>query len=321
VVDRLLATTQHEPIPGTATTGARQTLWRTMINAETVDITTRTVTSKDGTEIGFRQLGQGPGLVMLHGSMESSQSHLELARALADVATVYLPDRRGRGLSGPYGADDGLAEEVQDVQALIASTGARHLFGVSSGGVICLQSALNIPGIDKVAVFEPAMVVDNSISTGPFARFDREMAEGRVSAALVTGMLAAQMGPSVFRYVPRAILERLTTMAMAAEDRKATAGDVTMRMLAPNLHYDFRIVAETEGRLGDFAAVAVPVLLLGGSKSPAYLRTALDNLEKVLPRAERREFAGLDHGASGNADRRGKPALVAAELRAFFTRA
>ena len=43
-------------------------------------------------------------------------------------------------------------------------------------------------------------------------------------------------------------------------------------------------------------------------------------LEQVLPRAERREFAGLDHGASGNADRRGKPARVGAELRTFLAR-
>lgn len=92
-------------------------------------------------------------------------------------------------------------------------------------------------------------------------------------------------------------------------------------LLAPNLHYDFRIVAETEGELDDFAGVTAQVLLLGGSKSPAYLRTALDALEMVLPRGERREFAGLDHSASGNADRRGKPALVAAELRDFLTRA
>ncbi len=62
------------------------------------------------------------------------------------------------------------------------------------------------------------------------------------------------------------------------------------------------------------------VLLLGGSKSPAYLRVAVDALEKVLPRGDRHEFAGLDHGASGNADRRGKPAVVAAELRTFVTR-
>jgi len=117
------------------------------------------------------------------------------------------------------------------------------------------------------------------------------------------------------------LLERLTTAAMKSEEKKASAGDVTMRLLAPTLHYDFRIVAETQRKLGDFAGITAEVLLLGGSKSPAYLRIALDGLQKVLPHAERHEFAGLDHSASGNADRRGKPALVAAELRTFLTRA
>src|SRR5690348_4242592 len=60
---------------------------------------TSSVTSKDGTTIGYRQLGHGPGVVLLHGAMESAQSHLQLAEALADTYTVYLPDRRGRGLS------------------------------------------------------------------------------------------------------------------------------------------------------------------------------------------------------------------------------
>jgi pimeloyl-ACP methyl ester carboxylesterase len=304
----------------TANTGKTVNTPNPVDPVNTVD-TTHSVTSFDGTTIGYRRVGRGPGLVMLHGSMESSSSHLQLAQELADVATVYLPDRRGRGLSGAYRAGDGLAEEVQDVQALMAATGARHLFGVSSGGVICLQTALTTPGVDKVAVFEPAMIVDGSISSKPFARVDRELAEGRVSAALVTGMLAAQMGPAVFRFVPRPVLEKLTTMAMNSEDKKASAGDVTMRMLAPNLHYDLRIVVETEGKLDDFAAITAKVLLLGGSKSPAYLRTALDALEKVLPHSERHEFAGLGHGASGNADRRGEPALVAAELRDFLTRA
>ena len=62
---------------------------------------TRSVISADGTLIGYRQLGQGPGLVLVHGAMESAQSHMQLAEALADTFTVYLPDRRGRGMSGP----------------------------------------------------------------------------------------------------------------------------------------------------------------------------------------------------------------------------
>ena len=67
-----------------------------------------------------------------------------------------------------------------------------------------------------------------------------------------------------------------------------------------------------------FRAIRAEVLLLGGSKSPAYLKVALDALEKVLPHVKRIEFSGLNHGASGNTDRGGQPERVAQELRRFF---
>ena len=91
------------------------------------------VTSKDGTTIGYRRLGSGPGVVVLHGAMESSRSHVQLAEALADAFTVYLPDRRGRGLSGPYAAGHTVATDIADMDALLAKTGAQLVFGVSSG--------------------------------------------------------------------------------------------------------------------------------------------------------------------------------------------
>src|SRR5712691_12515722 len=93
--------------------------------------TTGSVTSQDGTTIGYRQLGHGPGVVLVHGAMESAQSHMQLAEALADAFTVYVPDRRGRGLSGPYGKDYGLQKEVEDMDALLTKTGAHNVFGVS----------------------------------------------------------------------------------------------------------------------------------------------------------------------------------------------
>src|SRR5579862_6692405 len=79
--------------------------------------TTRAVSSADGTTIGYRQLGQGTGIVMVHGSMSSGYYHLELAEALCDAFTLYLPDRRGRGLSGAYRDGDGIQQEVQDLEA------------------------------------------------------------------------------------------------------------------------------------------------------------------------------------------------------------
>ncbi|MCT9934169.1 hypothetical protein N5079_28600 [Planotetraspora sp. A-T 1434] len=59
------------------------------------------------------------------------------------------------------------------------------------------------------------------------------------------------------------------------------------------------------------------IVLLHGSLKPA-----LSGLEKIIPNVERIEFPGLDHDASGDASKRnpaGRPEVVAAELRRFFT--
>lgn len=279
---------------------------------------TGAVVSKDGTTIGYRQLGRGPGLVVLHGAMESAQSHMQLAQALADTYTVYLPDRRGRGLSGPYGSRDGVQQDVEDMDALLTKTGAHDVFGVSSGAIISLQAALTLPAIHRAAIFEPPFMFDGSAPTAWLTRFDHEMSQGKVAAAMITGMKGAEMGPPMLNLIPRWLLERMTTMMMASEDKKASGDDVTMRLLAPTLHYDFQLVIEMDGALERFRAVRAEVLLLGGSKSPPYLTMAVDALEKVLPHVTRVEFPGLGHEASGNADRRGQPERVAQELRRFF---
>jgi pimeloyl-ACP methyl ester carboxylesterase len=281
--------------------------------------TLASATSRDGTPIGYRQLGHGPGVVLLHGAMESAASHLQLAEALADAFTVYLPDRRGRGTSGASGAGNGAQQNSEDLDAILTQTGTRDVFGVSSGAIICLQAALALPTIRRVAIYEPPFFVsDLATPTALLARYDKEIAAGNVTAALVTGMLGAQMGPPIFNVMPRWLLEALTNMAMNAEEKRAKPSDVTMRMLAPTLHDDFALVVAGSTALDSLRAIPVEVLLLGGSKSPAYLKSALDALEHMLPRASRVEFPGLGHGGSGNANRGGQPAQVAQELRRFF---
>jgi pimeloyl-ACP methyl ester carboxylesterase len=283
--------------------------------------TTDSITSQDGTTIGYRQLGHGPGVVLLHGAMESAHSHMQLAEALVDDFTVYLPERRGHNLRGPDSKDYSIQMEVEDMDALLTKTGAHNVFGVSAGGLICLQAALTLPAIHKAALYEPALIVNSSISTAFLPRYDKEIAQGKVAAALVTAMKGAQMGPPIFNAMPSFLLELLTNMAMKSEDKKAKSGDVTMRILAPTLHYDFQLVGESAGTLENFKAVRAEVLLLGGSKSPAYLKVALDALEKALPHVKRIEFPGLGHGGSSdtsNTNRGGNPELVAQELRRFF---
>jgi pimeloyl-ACP methyl ester carboxylesterase len=284
--------------------------------------TTGTITARDGVTLGYRQLGHGPGVVMLHGAMESAASHLQLAQGLADQHTVYLLDRRGRGLSGPFAADYSIQSEVDDLSDLLSTTGARDVFGVSAGGLICLQAALALPAIQHVAVYEPALITGNDPNpAAALRRFDRELAAGNLPAALVTGMLGAQMGPAFLRLMPRWLLEAFTRQGMAAEERQAAPGAVTMRQLAPTLHYDFALVAALARQQERFRAVQQPVLLLGGSRSPRFLKAGLAALERILPHARRVEFAGLDHGGSSDlsaTNRHGDPARVAVELRRFY---
>ena len=279
---------------------------------------TGSVISKDGTIIGYRQLGHGPAVVVLHGAMESAQSHVQLAEALADSFTVYLPDRRGRGLSGPYRKDHSIETDVQDMDAVLAKTDAHDVVGVSSGAVIWLQAALTLPAIRKAVIFEPPLPINGSLPTDFVQRYEREIAQGEVAAALVSAMKGTQMGPPIFNIVPRGLLERLTRTIMASEEKKAGNDDVTMRMLAPTLHYDFQLATEMEGALERFKAIRAEVLLLGGSKSPAYLKAGLDALQKVLPDVTRVELPGVGHGATGNSNRGGRPERVGQVLRQFF---
>ena len=92
-----------------------------------------------------------------------------------------------------------------------------------------------------------------------------------------------------------------------------------MRALASTLHYDSQLTVEMSGKVEPFRSIRAEVLLMGGSKSPAYLKVALDALEQVLPNVRRIEFRGLNHAASWNADRGGRPKPVAHELRQFFS--
>jgi pimeloyl-ACP methyl ester carboxylesterase len=286
-------------------------------------MTAGSVTSADGTTIGYLRTGRGPAVVMLHGSNESARSHTQLAMALASEFTVYLPDRRGRGLSGPHQPGHDMRAEVEDLQAVVAASGAQSVFGVSISGLIALRTALATPAIRQVAVYEPALLLDRSDRyTSWTGRFDQEMARGQVADALITSMYGFDLAPSALAFLPRRLLAAATSAAMKKEDAQAPAGAVTMRQLAPTIRYEGLLLAEMAGTVGAFAGVGADVLLMGGDmRRPAFIRPAFDALAQVLPHNRCVRFPGLDHGGSGDpgpANQGGKPAIVAPDIRSFF---
>jgi pimeloyl-ACP methyl ester carboxylesterase len=286
--------------------------------------TTNFVTSTDGTIIGYRQLGGGPGIILLHGGANASQNFSKLGAALSAVFTVYIPDRRGRGLSGPFGDNYGMHKEVEDVDAILARTASHYIFGLSSGALIALQAACELPAIHKAILNEPPLDIDNSIVAmleSFMPRFDREIAEGKVAEAAVTLLkdFGAYFLPGSFQpliaVIPRLALVRLFKRYLRSDAKNVKGYDVPLQALIPTFYFDYQLVVEMKGTLETFKAVRGDVLLLGGSKTPDFLKRTLDALNNVLPNAKRVELRDLGHGAALDG---GKPERVAQELRKFF---
>jgi pimeloyl-ACP methyl ester carboxylesterase len=276
----------------------------------------RSVVSGDGTSIGYRESGRGPGLVLIHGGMMSARNFTKLAAALSADFTVYVADRRGRGRSGGFGADYHLHTEVEDVAALLQRNGAHHLFGLSSGGIIALQCALELPVIRKVAVYEPPLPVTGINPAAWVTRYDTEIAAGNLPAAMVTLSKGVPVS-AVFSRLPRPIGTALMRLAIPADARTPRGpDDPSLQALIPTMHYDAQIVTESATTMNDYPNITADVLLLGGTRSPRPLRAALDWLDTTLPQADRVELRGAGHMAADNS---GRPERVARHLRRFFT--
>lgn len=281
---------------------------------------TSSVTSKDGTNVGYRQMGSGTGIILMHGGANASQHFMKLGEFLSDSFTVYIPDRRGRGLSGPFGDNYSMEREIEDLEAITTKTGAHYIFGLSSGALITLQAALKLPAIKKVALYEPPLDIDGSIMKllAFVPKFDKEIEEGKLSDATVTMLkdFGIYFGlPKWITSLPRSVLVGLFQMYYAIDSKITKGDDVPFTVLVPDFHYDYELVREMQGKLETFKEVNAVVLLIGGSESPQFLKNTFDALEKTIPHVKRIELPGLNHTGplvTGN------PEKIARELKLFF---
>ncbi|MEM7199504.1 MAG: alpha/beta hydrolase [Planctomycetota bacterium] len=99
-------------------------------------------------EISYRQAGQGPDLVLIHG-LAANQAfwHPHLIRALADDFRVTLFDLRGHGYSSMPSSGYCTASLAQDLTVLLDHLEIErpHLVAHSFGGAVALHHAIENP--------------------------------------------------------------------------------------------------------------------------------------------------------------------------------
>ena len=117
------------------------------------------VTSADGTTIACWRSGEGPPLVLVHGTAADHNRWMPVLPAFEERFAVCAVDRRGRGGSGDA---EGYAieREFGDVAAVVGFLGEPvNLLGHSYGALVALEAALLTEKVRSLVLYDPGIEV------------------------------------------------------------------------------------------------------------------------------------------------------------------
>lgn len=194
--------------------------------------------------IRYREVGEGPPVLLLHGYTDRVEMWTPVADSLAATHNVIVPDLRGFGLStapaspGSYGT-----EMTDDVIALLDTLGIDEalVVGYSMGAMITADLAVRYPSRISGAV----------LVAGPF--FEDSSAMARTLAPFVADLEGGRGLTDFFRYIapewPDSTLAPLAAELLAGHQLPALIG--SLKDMATLVHDSVAI-----GRM-DLPAVAI----------------------------------------------------------------
>jgi pimeloyl-ACP methyl ester carboxylesterase len=263
---------------------------------------TSVVRSTDGTRIAYTHVGTGRPVVIVHGGLGTSEGWQRVAALLSTRFRVFVFDRRGRGASGDSAAHS-LDREVEDLEAVLdVAGGGAALVGHSFGGAVALEAARRADpaAVSALAVYEPAVGVGGTIARAALSEMEELIELGDADAALDVA-IAGLDSAGLVHADPRPPGSRRPERVLA---------------LAPTVPRELRAVTAPGLRLERYAALAVPALVLGGTRSPEYQLRNCERLAATLPHGGLAWLEGLGHVAHTAA-----PQVVAEAVATFIASA
>ncbi len=246
---------------------------------------TRTTTSADGTAIAFQAYGEGPVIVTVGGATNRKEDWIELAEALAtDGFTGVTYDRRGRGDSGdtrPYAVE----REIEDLAAVIEAVGApAGVHTVSSGGAVGYRAvAAGVP-IATMSAFEtPYRVGDARTPPVDYTDHLQELYDADRRSDMLEYFMTVGVGQ------PQEAVDQMKQMPFWAD----------LVPLGPTVLYDgLQLGGDTTPLPTELlAGIDIPVLCIGSTGSPDWMRDAARAAADVVPDGTFTVLEGEFHSA------------------------
>ncbi|SEC37304.1 Pimeloyl-ACP methyl ester carboxylesterase [Nocardioides exalbidus] len=256
-------------------------------------------------EVAWDRFGDGPPVVLLHGTPFSSYVWREVAAALAATHTVHVWDMPGYGASEKRGGQDvtlraqgELFATLLDHWGLDSPAVVAHDFG---GAVALRAHLLHGAAYDRLALVD-------AVTHGPWG----------------TGLFRlAQDHEEVFAALPSEVHEGLVRGYVGTASHRGLRADVLDALVEPWLGERgqaalYRQMAQNDQRWTDeleplYADVTVPTLVCWGTHDTWLAPEKGERLAAALPRAELHWLQGAGHLAQEDA-----PAQLTARLVEFL---
>jgi pimeloyl-ACP methyl ester carboxylesterase len=238
-------------------------------------------TSQDGTSIACHVVGEGPPLVLVHGTTADHTRWVRIVEELSSRFTTYAVDRRGRGQSGD-GDEYALELEFADIAAVIDGIGGDvDVLGHSYGAACSLEASLRTSHIRRLVLYEPPLPI--GIPLYPDGLADK--LEGLLRAGDRAGVVAEFM----------------------LEVARLSAADLAVVQSLPSwpARVDAAHTIPREMRIADgykpdferFGSLGIPTLLLVGAESEPFLVEPSRRLHALISGSRLVTMAGQGHVA------------------------
>ncbi|WP_306203738.1 alpha/beta fold hydrolase [Actinoplanes sp. RD1] len=255
------------------------------------------VTAIDGSVAEAVDEGLGFPLLVIHGGMGDPSAWQRVTDRLRHRFRTVRLHRRQYRLDLPRPVT--MAEEVEHVSAVAGELGRPPvLIGHSSGAVLALETLAADPrGYAGAVLYEPPVVIGPPLGGAAQVAARAALERGKPGQAMTIFARDIVKAPA------------LQAAAMGWILGRSRFRDRVVRQLDDNDAIDALGV-----RLPIYAKLDLPILLIGGDRSPAHLGARLDALERALPRTTRLVLHGQGHNAELRA-----PGRLAAAIERFVS--
>jgi pimeloyl-ACP methyl ester carboxylesterase len=256
------------------------------------ETSSRVTSLVDGGALEVFSVGSGPGVVIVQGGGTDAGVYRRLASRLAASFTVHSYNRRGRGHSAARPGDYGLDTEIADLGSVVKHFGSSRVIGHSVGGYFALAGARALPGITRLALFDPTVSVAGSFPSDFLPEFERLVAAGATVDAMVEmGRALNNPGSTMPVWVQRAAVRAVLL----------TPPGRTMAALLPTVPAESRLAVQGDGPATQWSGVAARTRFSIGQRSPGYYLTSARQLVAVMPDASVEIIPRLGHDAVARA--------------------